>query len=196
MSTDLKKEKSVLRAESLRIRRAIPAGLKAEYEEAICRRIINSVSYKYYDTLLLYAALYDEPDLSAVALDALSRGIRVAYPRCIPHSRLMEFKFISDPSQLKTGTFGIREPGAELETFDPGKQSCSVCFIPAVAADRLGYRVGYGGGYYDRFLSGFGGALAAVTFSELVYDRVPHGRYDLRADVIITERGVVTVDKN
>lgn len=196
MSQDLKSEKSLLRQRFLSVRRGIPADKKAEYDSRICRYIINSVSYKYYDTLLLYAALYDEPDLSALAVKAVADGKRVAYPRCVPHSRDMVFHYVTDLSQLKKGTYGIPEPDASLPAFDPGITSCSVCFIPAVAVDRRGYRIGYGGGYYDRFFSSFSGTLAAVVFSGLIADGVPHGKYDLRADVIFTEGGVIAIDKN
>ena len=192
----IKKEKSDLREQCLKERRAMLPDLKAEYDKKICENIINSVSYKYYDTLLLYAALYDEPDLSYLATRALSDGKRVAYPRCIKGSREMTFHFVSDPSELIPGAYGINEPGEDLPVFDTEAPSCSVCFIPAVAADRNGYRIGYGGGYYDRFLSGFHGTAAAVTFSEFLLDNVPHGKYDLQADFTVTEGGILTVVKN
>lgn len=192
----IKKEKDQIREKCLQIRRGIPKDIKAGLERKICENIIGSVSYKYYDTLLLYAALYDEPDLSYLAEKALSDGKRVAYPRCIPGSREMRFHYITDLSQLGAGSFGIMEPPEELPVYDTGAPSCSVCFIPAVAADRRGYRVGYGGGYYDRFLSGFNGTLAAVIFSDFLFDHVPHGKFDLQADYTVTEGGILTFVKN
>lgn len=192
----IKKEKSRYREECLQKRRCIPKETKAEYERKICEHIINSISYKYYDTLLLYAALPDEPDLSYLAKKALSDGKRVAYPRCIPGTHDMTFHYVLDPSRLSAGSYGIAEPSSDLPLFDPEGQSCSVCFIPAVAADKNGYRIGYGGGYYDRFLSGFNGTLAAVTFSDFLFDKVPRGQYDIQADFTVTEGGILTVVKN
>ena len=192
----IKKEKSDLRELCLSKRRAMPKETKAELERRICENIINSASYKYYDTLLLYAALYDEPDLSYLASKALSDGKRVAYPRCIKETRDMTFHFITDLSQLRSGSYGISEPDGTLPAFDRNAASCSVCFIPAVAADKNGYRLGYGGGYYDRFLSVFHGTAAAVAFSEFLLDNVPHGKYDLQADFTVTEGGILTVVKN
>ena len=191
--TDLKKLKSELRSEYLKKRRQIPAELKQKYDEALCEVITSSVSYKYYDTLLLFAALPDEPDLSAVAKKALSDGKRVAYPRCVAGERRMIFRYVTDPGQLCRGSYGIFEPDETLPAFDTEAPSCSVCFIPAVVTDKNGYRIGYGGGYYDRFLSSFNGAAATVVYSDFIISSVPHGRYDAASDMIITEGGIKTI---
>ena len=193
--TDLKKLKGDLRSEYLQKRRQIKAKLKQEYDKKLCDVITNSVSYKYYDTLLLFAALPDEPDLSAVALKALSDGKRVAYPRCVKGERKMIFRYVTDLKQLCRGSFGISEPDEALPAFDTDAVSCSVCFIPAVITDGFGYRIGYGGGYYDRFLSRYNGATATVVYSDFIVSSVPHGKYDVASDMIITEGGIIRIVK-
>ena len=190
---DIKRYKSELREEYLNKRRAIPADKKRELDDKICACILNSVSYKYYDTVLLFSALPDEPDLSAVAVKALADGKRVAYPRCIPGSRDMKFHFITDLSQLIRGSYGISEPDEKYPVFDTDAPSCSLCCVPAVLVDGQGYRVGYGGGYYDRFLSVYNGASAAVVYSDFIIQSVPHGKYDKKADMIITEGGITGI---
>ena len=190
---DIKRYKSELREEYLNKRRAIPADLKRELDKKICANILNSVSYKYYDTVLLFAALPDEPDLSAVAVKALADGKRVAYPRCIPGSRDMRFHYITGLSQLIRGSYNISEPDEAYPVFDTDSPSCSLCCVPAVAVDGQGYRVGYGGGYYDRFLSVYNGASAAVVYSDFIIQSVPHGKYDKKADMIITEGGIIRI---
>ena len=192
---DLKLEKSNLRKKSLEIRRAIPRGEKEALDRRICLNIAGSASYKYYDTILLYAALPDEPDLSELAVRALSDGKRIAYPRCIPGGRLMEFRCVSSLAELTPGRFGINEPSEDAPAFDPSVSSCSLCLVPAVSADKNGYRIGYGGGYYDRFLSSYSGTVCTVVYSALLTTSVPHGKYDLRADVIVTEGGINAVVK-
>lgn len=196
MTSGVKKEKDLIRAQCLKKRREMRKDEKAELERRICENVLNSVSYKYYDTLLLYAALYDEPDLSYLAETALKDGKRVAYPRCIKDKKQMTFHFVESLSQLVPGSYGIPEPSDTLPVFDPERPSCSVCFIPAVAADKTGYRVGYGGGYYDRFLSQYHGTAAAVVFSGFLFDKVPRGQYDIQADFTVTEGGILTVVKN
>ena len=84
---------------------------------------------------------------------------------------------------------------SDLEKASLPIPSRTLCLVPAVAVDLRGFRLGRGGGYYDRFLSDFGGTVAAVVYSGLVTDGLPHGEYDVPADCIITERGVMTVDE-
>ena len=194
--TDLKQQKSDLRQAYLQKRRLITEEQKRINDKKLCAAIVNSVSYKYYDTLLFYAAKPDEPDLSEAAKKALSDGKRVAYPRCVPGERRMVFHYITGLEQLKSGSYGIMEPDETNPVFDPGATSCSVCFIPAVITDKNGYRIGYGGGYYDRFLSAYGGASATVVYSDFIVKSVPHGKYDAAADMIITEGGITRIVKN
>ncbi len=193
--TDIKKQKAALRETYLQKRRAIPTEQKLEYDKKLCGAIINSVSYKYYDTLLLFSALPDEPDLHELAVRALSDGKSVAYPRCVRGERKMIFRYVKSLGELKRGSFGIPEPDEEAPSFDPSSPSCSVCFIPAVLADKNGYRIGYGGGYYDRFLSDFQGTAATVVYSDFIIPAVPHGKYDAAADMIITEGGITRIVK-
>jgi len=68
--------------------------------------------------------------------------------------------------------------------------------LPAIIYDKKGYRLGYGKGYYDRFLSSVKGTKAGLIYSDFIIDEIPHGRYDLRADVVITEKGVIPFAKN
>ena len=124
----IKKEKSRYREECLQKRRCMPKEIKAEYEQKICDHIINSISYKYYDTLLLYAALPDEPDLSYLAKKALADGKRVAYPRCIPGTHDMTFYYVSDPAVLSAGSYGIMEPSEHLPVFDKCSLKCHHCY--------------------------------------------------------------------
>lgn len=62
--------------------------------------------------------------------------------------------------------------------------------MPAVVYDRRGYRVGYGGGYYDRYFGKFKPTSVGVAYEEFILDSVPHGRFDISVDVVISERGI------
>ena len=192
----LKNAKAQIREAYLQKRRDIPADEKREKEKLLCAYFLNSASYKYYDILLLYSPLPDEINVTDIAVKALEDGKRVAYPRCVPNSRLMNFHFV-DPAELhSSGSFGIKEPPADSPVYEVNCRGCAVCLIPAIVFDKYGYRIGYGGGYYDRFLSRFSGTLAGVAFSDFITDSLPHGKFDLRADTIFTEGGAVTVAKN
>lgn len=192
----LKNVKTQIRETYLQKRREIPPEEKRAREDLLCECFLNSASYKYYDTLLLYSPKPDEIDITRVAEKALSDGKRVAYPRCIPGSRLMEFHFVDKDTVFSCGAFGISEPSEDSPVYDVNSRGCAVCLIPAIVFDKSGYRIGYGGGYYDRFLSRFSGTLAGVAFSDFIIDRLPRGKFDLQADMIFTEGGAVSVAKD
>lgn len=70
------------------------------------------------------------------------------------------------------------------------KRKNVICIIPGIVYDKKGYRIGYGGGYYDRYLSSFKGTKVGVAYTDFIANSVPHGRFDLAVDVLITERGI------
>ena len=89
--------------------------------------------------------------------------------------------------ELEPGTFGVLEPRP-----DPARLvkdfSSGLCLIPALCYDWHGYRLGYGKGYYDRFLANFGGHMVGICYSECVRRKLPHGRFDRPAELLVTER--------
>ena len=193
--TDIRLEKKAVREKYRAIRDGIPASERKKFDEAICDRFISLSSYRLCDVILLYSAANSEPDLSAVFEDAIKRGKKVAFPVSYPDG-IMEYRFVSSKDQLKEGAFGIKEPSKDLELFDKNARYNCVCVTPALVFDKRGYRLGYGRGYYDRYLEDFRGARIGVCYSPLVADRIPTGRYDLKIDTLITEKGVMSFAKN
>lgn len=159
----------------------------------ICRRFLSLAVYRYAEILLLYAALPGEPDVFPIARRAWEDGKRVAFPRCLTGDGVMRFHFVSGEDELMPGMFGIREPAAEAEAYEPADGARTVCVVPGLAFDRRGNRLGSGGGYYDRYLASFRGTVAGVCMQRFVRDAIPRGRYDRPADILITERGVTAV---
>ena len=92
------------------------------------------------------------------------------------------------PSELIPGSYSIPEPAADCETLTD--LSGSICLVPGLVFDNEGYRVGYGKGYYDRFLSRYPFTKIGIVYSDLILDKVPRGRFDRRVDILVTERGI------
>ncbi|MBR6514443.1 MAG: 5-formyltetrahydrofolate cyclo-ligase [Clostridia bacterium] len=195
---ELRERKNQIREKFKDFRKAMDPALKSAYDSKICHRFMSLASYRFADALLLYAPLTGEIDIMPIAQDALKRGKTVAFPRCNPNEHTMTYYIVSSLDQLKEGSYGIREPDPSLPVYDPLKRKGenSVCFVPALAFDRLGYRIGYGKGYYDRYLSGFGGARMGVGYSACVVEQLPRGRYDTAVDFLVTEKGVITINAN
>ncbi|MBQ7384706.1 MAG: 5-formyltetrahydrofolate cyclo-ligase [Clostridia bacterium] len=184
-----KEEKKALRAEYRRLRVEISEERKKALDEKICREIISLACFRFADTLLTYYPIKGEIDLTPVTLEALARGKRVAYPVCDTESREMTFRYINSLSELCEGSYSIPEPPQSAPEFDGGEGS--LCIVPAFAFDKDGYRLGYGGGYYDRFLKSFGGTSLGAVYSDFLTDELPRGYYDIAARVIVTERGSI-----
>ncbi|MBO7148415.1 MAG: 5-formyltetrahydrofolate cyclo-ligase [Clostridia bacterium] len=190
---EIRSEKNRLRKKYSEIREGIFGQDKFELDEKICSRILSLVSYRFADTLLLYSPVKSEIDITPIAVAALKAGKRVAFPRCTPEGSLMHFHYVSSLDELTPGHYSILEPSADAPVFDKkkdhSKESC-LCLIPALIYDKNGYRIGYGKGYYDRYLLDFHGSKAGVIYDALIAESVPHGRFDLKVDFTVSEKGV------
>ncbi len=194
----LRERKNKIREKFKALRRDMDPELKAAYDRKICQRFMSLASYRFADSLLLYAPLKYEIDIMPIAEDALKRGKTIAFPLCDPEKHTMIYHIVSDLSQLKAGSYGIREPDPSLPVYDPiaRKEENSVCFVPALVFDRNGFRIGYGKGFYDRYLSSFSGAKMGVEYSTCVVNTLPRGRFDAAVDFLVTEKGVITINAN
>lgn len=195
----VKDEKDRLRREYKKRRLDIPENEKRLFDERICNRFLSLVSYRFADTLLAYAPLDGEVDISQIVKTALKNGKKVAFPRCIPESFEMTFHYVKSEDELERASYGIREPSASAPLFDKKsviRRTDCVCLIPAVLYDRKGYRIGYGKGYYDRFFSDFDAVKVGVVYNDFIKDTIPHGRYDLSVDMTVSERGAIVINEN
>ena len=109
----------------------------------------------------------------------------------------MSFHLVNDLNELQNGKFSLKEPDINLPKWEYNDdfKSDAICIIPALAFDEAGYRLGYGKGYYDRFLSGKNITRIGVVYSEFIIDKLPLGRYDLPVDFIVTEKGIISNSK-
>lgn len=135
------------------------------------------------DTLLLFYGVGREPDTVPVIEELLRRGKTVALPRCLP-GRRMEARAVSGLSGLVTSAYGIPEPGEDCPVVDKG--SVAVTLVPNLCCDREGYRLGHGGGYYDRWLADYRGFTVSVCPQAWIQDALPRDPFDRKVDLVIT----------
>ena len=105
----------------------------------------------------------------------------------------MTARRIRSLDELRAGKYGILEPDAAAEELPP--EQIGLIIVPALACDRQGYRLGYGGGYYDRFLSHTGAVRMALCAEARLLSRLPHEPFDMRCNYVITERQVLHTDE-
>ena len=171
-------------------RDAISKEDKARLDTALNAAIIACATFRFSDTLLVYYPKGSECDVLPTVKEALMRGKRVAFPRC-EDKGVMTFHEICSLDELSRGRFGIPEPSINAPVCTATQ--ASLCLVPGLSFDTAGYRMGYGGGYYDRFLANYEGAAAGICYSSLVTDKVPTGRFDKKVSFLITDAGVKTV---
>ncbi len=194
---ELRIKKNELREEYIAKRDLLDETVKAENDEKMCSLFTSLVTFRYADTVLLYVPMRNEINVLPIAQKAFEAGKKVGFPCCYPENRTMEFRIVGSLDELtEKDSYGIAEPSKECEIYDiQSNRTPAVCIVPAVVYDVKGYRIGYGRGYYDRYLSAFNGTKAGLIYSDFIIPQVPRGRYDLAVDVLITEKGVKALKK-
>ncbi len=193
--TDIRQLKMRLRAHYRAIRADMPPEQRQDCDERIAGRVRKLWQYRRARQLLVYVSTAIEVDTHRIIRRALEDGKRVAVPRCIPDTREMEFYYIRSLEELKPGSFGVYEPDPIPENLVTDLSE-GLCIIPAFCYDYTGFRLGYGKGYYDRFLPRFGGNLIGICYSACVRRHLPHGRFDRPAELLVTENYIRRTDRD
>lgn len=188
---EIRTVKKELREKYVEMRKNMPREQKEAFDTKIRDRIIASITYRHSNEILLYASMENEIDTWKLFETAVNAGKKVAFPRTF-QDNTMKYYYCSSKDDLEKRENGIYEPKEGLAEYVP--TNLSLCIVPAVVFDKEGYRIGYGKGFYDRFLSDFPGVKLGLVYSNMILPRVPRGRFDRHVDVIFTERGVVAVN--
>ncbi len=182
-----------LRKQMKEIRAAIPADVREAQNKAITSILLNTSLYESAAFILTYVSYGTEVDTRAFIRQAIRDGKKVYVPRVLNHQK-MDFFLCEDLGSLSAGKLGIPEPDPDPENLFPytthisldSAENCMI-LVPGLAFDsRLG-RIGYGGGYYDRYLSHFCKKMSiGMAFNEQMIDEVPLGPNDIPMDLVVT----------
>lgn len=190
---DIREHKKNLRLSLKQKRNDMSSSEKESKSNSITTKIISTSWYKNSDTILVYVSTEIEVDTKELIKYALNNGKKVAVPRCIPGTCEMDFYYISSLDDLETGTFSVLEPVIEkcqkVEIFDN-----VLSIVPGLAFDLEGYRIGYGKGYYDRFLSKHRNMFnIGICFCNCIVTKLYRGRFDVSVNALITEKFIKTL---
>ena len=183
---DIREIKTDLRSGFKSKRNEMPEHIKLNMDSEIQSRFLTLRQYAKCDTVFTYVSKDLEVDTYAIIRAAWANGKKVAVPKCIEDSK-MDFYYIESMDDLEDGSFGVKEP-VESKCKKVADLSRGLCIVPGLSFDAEGYRLGYGKGYYDRFLSKFGGETVGLCYSNCIKWKLPHGKYDRAVDVIVTDR--------
>ena len=175
--------------ESMKARRAkLSKEAVLEYSGGIWHKIYAMASFQDATMILLYSSFGNEVDTVEIAERALALGKCVAYPITDTANMTMEFHVVKDLSELrsvKSGSFRLQEPASDPSTrVIPDKDTLMI--VPGLAFDEAGYRTGYGGGFYDKYIGKHGCMTTlGVCYDFQVIDRIPQDVYDQAVDELV-----------
>lgn len=166
------------------VRRQLGEAQRQRFSRQICDHLAGWRIFQHAQTVGAYLPMKGEVDLRPLLEQFPAK--RWVLPR-IREERQMDFH-LYDLARLVVHPFGMLEPAADLPIVPAA--DIALLLVPGLAYDRRGWRLGYGGGYYDRFLAGFGGISVGVTFHALLLEALPHEPHDAPVGWVVTERGL------
>lgn len=177
-------------------RRSIAPGERRRREEAITEHLLGHISSGSGRVIMGYTSFDGEVDLSRLYDLLQEGGVALVMPRIMDtDSRRLGLFLMPRPwrNHLQEGSYGILEPSAALVQVEPLAIDCVL--VPGVAFDLAGGRLGFGGGYYDRFLPQLRleAGIIGVAFALQIVESIPCQEHDVRMGRICTEKGLLVV---
>lgn len=180
--------KDELRRQMKRQRASLCAAQRAAQDRAITARVLTEPAFRQADTIFCYCSAAQEIDTRAILREAIAQGKRVCVPRTKRKGE-MDACCITSLDELHPAAYGIDEPAENCPVIAPAE--IDLCIIPCLAADRRGFRLGYGGGYYDRFLCQTAAVRLVLCAEDRLLARLPSQEHDIACDIILTESQVI-----
>ena len=183
--------KEKLRAIARQRRDALSVAEAADKSRLIQERVLQFAPYVFCRAVALYSSTHNEVATEGIRDHALKEEKKVFYPR-VAGDTGRAFVEIKRAGELRPGQYGILEPSGDV-LMTHGDEEGLMVFVPALAYDLQGNRLGRGKGWYDRALArlGAGVTLAGLAYEFQIFEKLPAGRWDCKVDHIITEMRVI-----
>jgi 5-formyltetrahydrofolate cyclo-ligase len=154
---------------------------KVTKDNLIYQKVINNKDILSSKTLLIYISINSEVDTIKI-INYFLNTKNIAVPKIIDNN--MYFCYVTNLNELTSGKYNIPEPTNEniVTDFDN-----AICIVPGICYDKENYRVGYGKGYYDRFLSKNKIKTIGLCYKECMIEKIDNDKYDYKIDEVITE---------
>lgn len=180
--------KLALRKQLRAIRATLPQSARDARSVEIVRRLLELDELTHATTVLAFASIGNEVLLGPLIEGMWAAGKRVALPRIVDDD--LELRLVDARTELVEGAFSVPEPPADAKLVRP--EEVQLVLVPALAVDPRGYRIGYGGGYYDRLLPRLEHACACVVAYDFqLVSEVPQLPFDVPVDLVVTDRRVL-----
>ena len=176
--------KSELRKQVLQEMKAIPRKQKQAIDQALTEGLLQHPFYQEANTIATYLSFPHEFQTQELIEQALKDGKKVLIPKTYPKG-CMDF-VVYNPQQLVKTSFGLLEPQGDLEVVDASQ--IDLIHVPGLAFTTEGYRIGYGGGYYDRYLKHFSGHTLSTIYPCEIQDFIPEN-HDIPVQEVLIDEG-------
>lgn len=188
MGLTLKEQKAQLRKQLAEARSSLSGAERQAADAGIAENLCATSQFQNAETVFTYLSMGAEVDTRQIIEQAWSMGKTVAIPRCIKSTRTMTWHTIESFDNLVKSSFGIDEPAEDAPAIDPSEAPNAIALVPGFSFDERGYRIGYGGGFYDVFLEQFSGTSIGLCRAQFKSaEPLPCEKHDLAVDLVITE---------
>ncbi|HWO96036.1 MAG TPA: 5-formyltetrahydrofolate cyclo-ligase [Bacillus sp. (in: firmicutes)] len=160
------------------------------WSECIANMLYTTAWWREANVIALTVSRGREVSTIPIIERAWASGKKVVIPKCNSQDYTMEFYCITSFSQLETVYFGLKEPIVE-QTIHYKPEEIDLMIVPGVVFSGSGYRIGYGGGYYDRYLAHFQGAKISLAFTVQLQKEIPVESHDIPVEAVITNEGIM-----
>lgn len=181
-------DKASLRELTIKKLKTFTEAEKFEVENRMFRDLIDSSLWNNAHSIGITISHGIEWDTINIIKKAWEQGKLVYVPKCYPQDRKMVFYQLDDFDQLESVYYNLLEPNP-AKTTSIEKNSIDLIVVPGVVFDSRGFRVGFGGGYYDRFLANYKQKTIALLHTDQLINQVPNEKHDIAVDYLLTEKG-------
>jgi len=190
MSEDQQSKKAEVRQACLCQRTSLGEKERERKSVIIQQKLIDLPEFQMAQTVMLFLNFREEVETTALAEATLAGKKRLVLPRCAPHGILLPIVVRDVTQDIELGAYGIREPKLTLGVVEASE--IDLIIVPGSGFDLQGNRLGYGGGYYDRFFMLLNPLTprVALGFECQVIEQVPTDKHDARMTMLITEKKV------
>lgn len=186
----MSKEKEITRKTMLLSLQKLDETERNDISDQIQENLFQSDLWKNAQTIGVHLSIGHEWDTREIVGRAFEEGRIIVVPKTVPETRELEFYQITDFDQTVIGHFNLEEPDVEL-TKRVEKDSIDLLIVPGVAFTKNGYRIGVGGGYYDRFLTDFIHPTVSLLHTNQLVDTFQIEPFDIPVTYLITEEGLI-----
>lgn len=181
-------DKTALRKQTIHNLKQLKPEAKKHIEASMLENLQKLRVWKHARTIAITISQGFEWDTKPIIEAAWAEGKRVCVPKCEPKEKKLAFHSFTSYDQLEVVYYNLLEPKPdETEVFE--KNSIDLIIVPGLLFDKRGYRVGFGGGFYDRYLAGYKNRTVSLVSEEIqLVDEVPNESFDIPVECIVTEK--------